>query len=229
MIAEKDPVAKETYNECVGSCFDRYYAASQKSWAAQWKEMKPEINTAFSGINKAALEMRKVALSDMGKSLVNFSVSISNMIKPIIDMQEVINSYSKQINETISKTIGNLSQVVGSLATKINIPTYTEEDRQRIKDSHVKWGEYGWSIIPEAPLKFYFTVPENRIEANQLALKYCGDSAMENLFSEMKDVAGVKKSDFEDAVFCFRNKKYKPCAMILFSLLDAKLIRMQKD
>ena len=45
----------------------------------------------------------------------------------------------------------------------------------------------------------------------------------------MKDLSAVKKSDFEDAVFCFKTKRFRPCAMLLFSLLDAKFIRMQKN
>ena len=45
----------------------------------------------------------------------------------------------------------------------------------------------------------------------------------------MKTKSGIKQSDLEEAIFCFENKKYKSCAMILFALLDSKLIRFQKD
>ena len=38
---------------------------------------------------------------------------------------------------------------------------------------------------------------------------------------------GVKKSDLTEAISCFNAKHYKSCAMILFSLIESKLIRVQ--
>ena len=38
----------------------------------------------------------------------------------------------------------------------------------------------------------------------------------------------IQIQDYEEAIFNFKNKKYKSCAMILLSLIDAKLIRMQR-
>lgn len=64
-------------------------------------------------------------------------------------------------------------------------------------------------------------------EANALALRYCKDADMQDLFSEMRKEKKIKKSDLEEAIFCFENKKWKACILILFGLIDAKLIRLQ--
>lgn len=37
----------------------------------------------------------------------------------------------------------------------------------------------------------------------------------------------LKKSDFDEAVVDFNNRRYKSCAMILYSLIDARTIRLQ--
>ena len=39
----------------------------------------------------------------------------------------------------------------------------------------------------------------------------------------------LKKSDLEEAIECFKGKKYKSCCLILFSMIDSKLIRLQDD
>ena len=39
----------------------------------------------------------------------------------------------------------------------------------------------------------------------------------------------IRKSDIEEAIDCFEGKHYKSCVMIIFSLIDARLIRSQID
>ena len=52
---------------------------------------------------------------------------------------------------------------------------------------------------------------------------------MEQLFAALLDLPHVKKSDVNEAIFAFRNRQYKSCALILFTLIDARLIRLQRD
>ena len=51
---------------------------------------------------------------------------------------------------------------------------------------------------------------------------------MEQIFEIISETKRVKKADFEEAVFDYNHRQYKSCALILFSLVDAVLIRLQK-
>ena len=51
---------------------------------------------------------------------------------------------------------------------------------------------------------------------------------MNVLFSDLRRMKFVKKADLDEAIFDYKNRKYKSCALILFGLIDARLIRLQR-
>ena len=50
--------------------------------------------------------------------------------------------------------------------------------------------------------------------------------AMDELFATLQR-ASVKKEDLNTAIFCYDNRQYKACALVLLGVIDAKLIRKQ--
>ena len=46
------------------------------------------------------------------------------------------------------------------------------------------------------------------------------------VFNKIKK-KNTKKSDLDSAIFCYRNKQYKACAMLIFCLIDSLLIKRQ--
>ncbi|MPM71699.1 hypothetical protein SDC9_118669 [bioreactor metagenome] len=69
-------------------------------------------------------------------------------------------------------------------------------------------------------------MPSDLSEANRLALKYCRKDNLNQLFTLLRKNK-IRKLDLEEAIFCFQNKKYKSCALVLFSLIDSELIKKQ--
>ena len=63
-------------------------------------------------------------------------------------------------------------------------------------------------------------------EANQKMKPYCSRKAMDELFATLQR-ASVKKEDLNTAIFCYDNRQYKACALVLLGVIDAKLIRKQ--
>jgi hypothetical protein len=55
---------------------------------------------------------------------------------------------------------------------------------------------------------------------------YCSRKAMDELFATLQR-ASVKKEDLNTAIFCYDNRQYKACALVLLGVIDAKLIRKQ--
>ena len=50
---------------------------------------------------------------------------------------------------------------------------------------------------------------------------------MEEFWKAFDSVEKIKRSDFEEAIKDFDNRCYKSCAMMLYSLIDGRLIRLQ--
>ena len=64
------------------------------------------------------------------------------------------------------------------------------------------------------------------MEADRIALLYCRKTDMQMLFSELEDIC-IRKRDIREAIYCYNVRQYKACALILFSIIDSRLIRLQ--
>lgn len=50
---------------------------------------------------------------------------------------------------------------------------------------------------------------------------------MKELFIGLRKLNHIRKDDLEEAIENFENRKYKSCVMIIFALIDGKIIRYQ--
>lgn len=145
----------------------------------------------------------------LGKATIK-AYEIANAMQPMLD-------FTKQLSVSLAKMIAN-----------INLPTYTEEERQQIVESHQKWGKYGWSWLPSAPINFFHTPPLSFDDANAKAEQYCSSEEIEETFQKLRTF-NLQKDDLESAIYCYQNEQYKACALLLFGLIEAPLIRKQKN
>lgn len=91
--------------------------------------------------------------------------------------------------------------------------------------SYKKWGDCGWAINPQIGNKFFLTAPNSLENADEIMQSFCN---IDNI-TEIKNALstyGLNSEDLEDALLCFKNNQYKPCAMVLFSMLDYSLINL---
>lgn len=126
----------------------------------------------------------------------------------------------------IQNTILEYAQAISEIAANIKIPTITEEDRKRLERNYENWGKLGWTMIPSAPIKLFNSDPASIDDAHKVAMKFCSTKDMEELFAQLR-TQRIKQTDVESAIFCYEQRQYKACALLLFGLLDAKLIRKQ--
>lgn len=158
------------------------------------------------------------SLSQIAQSVINtqeMARSIAESFQPIIEMQQ---SFVAQIAKQAAQVLSQLPSL-----------SYSEERIEEMRKALCKWGEYGWTLPGHAKLSDFLIEPSDAKEANSIASKYCTKAYMHNLFEKSKEFASVKKSDFSEAVDDYNDKRYKSCACILFSLIDARLIRMQTE
>jgi hypothetical protein len=153
-------------------------------------------------------------LSQIARSTIN-TQNIVESFQPIIEMQQ---SFVAQIAKQAAQTLTQLPSFF-----------YTEEKMEKMRSAFCKWGEYGWTLPKCAKMSEFMIEPVSVKDANNIASKYCKKEYIQKLFEDIKEIGSVRKSDFNEAVDDYKDKRYKSCACILFSLIDAKLIRMQTE
>lgn len=214
-IINEEKGLKELYDkyENENDCCRRFVYAVNDKWKEQAQKSAIAMANALEG-----------PLSIINKQSV---VLLDGLTKTANIIAKSIEPYAR-ISEKITKTVVAINQQIAALLSGVKIPHISEKKKQELCESYECWGNFGWAIIPHAELSLYNNAPKSQQEANKIAMTYCKNSDMLKLFKNIRTLKGVNIKDFDEAIFDYEHKQYKSCAMILFSLLDAKLIRMQR-
>ena len=146
-----------------------------------------------------------------------------------VSIPEAILKAMAPLNE-LSESIARIQAQLNSIFDSVRIPSFDDEWLQERRASYEKWGEYGWTTITWAEMKFFYTVPDTQAEADAKALSCCDDEHMERLFVKLLENTEIDRNDLVEAIDDYRSKRYKSCACILFSLVDGILIcSMEKN
>ena len=160
---------------------------------------------------------KQEVMEGLGKGLVALAETIKEAFEPMT-----------RITAVVGEVLRELTTELASIMEDIKIPEISPTRKKELCHAYEQWGKFGWTIYPYADITFYSDAPMTREEANKKMAVYCTKDGMDDLFSLLNDTKGVKKRDLEEALYDFKQGKYKSCAMILFALLDAKIIRMQR-
>lgn len=164
------------------------------------------------------------AFSNEALSAFNIGDSIAKSMKKAL---EPLCEQMANVRKNFQTWFDNYGKKLSEILSQITLSTLSEEDKKRINENYRIWGEYGWTIIPNAPIYLFNEAPLDKKEANKIALTHCKNEQMQTLFDELKIHKKIKKDDFYEMVFAFNNKKYKSCAMLLISSIEALMIRKQ--
>ena len=196
-----------------------------------WKDMesihirvKDIVKPIYSALSIPGIINESLALfGKPSKQLMDEMQKLRDGIKEAYTIPKIID-YSEWF-EPLRKMAAQLSEIIKN----IKIPSISEERKQELLEIHMLWGMYGWTINPCVEFKTLFnSAPSDKKDADIIALKACSKKEMEKLFGIIMRTKRVKKTDFEEAVFDYKHRQYKSCALVLFSLVDATLIRLQK-
>lgn len=192
------------------------------------KENTKKLLEPFQQMMQVQTNM-SVILEDLKKSLV-VSIPALNQIQGLTENLKNAFTFSPNIDfSEFSEAIHRMTAEFSETVRKIKIPSISEERKQEFLEIHRIWGNYGWTINPCADEETLFSsMPSDKKAADIMALKQCSGKKMEQIFEVILETKRVKKTDFREAVFDYKHKQYKSCALILFSLIDAILIRLQK-
>lgn len=144
------------------------------------------------------------------------------VIGPAIEKLAQVYAASKPALEAVQQ----LTEAIAAAVAQADIPEVSEQRLQELILSHKKWGTFGWTMPPNAPLKCFYDAPVSMEEANAKMRKLCTKQEIAQLLDKLRG-CHLKKSDLEEAITCYHNRQYKACALILCGVIDAKIIRKQ--
>lgn len=197
-------------------------------------ELPPEVKAS---IVQSQQVISSVALSGLNQLQVGVGETFVKAFQDVLKGTSEFSSLMQQLSDTV-KTISfaayipqeafdELRKTLSSLAINFPVPQLSEDHKKRIIDSYELWGSYGWTQIPCKEADWlYRKAPKGRADADKIALSFC--KRPDFIFDAIRSDRRTKKSTFNEAVSTFENKEYTACAMLLFSLIDAQLIRFQK-
>ena len=127
---------------------------------------------------------------------------------------EALQEMRQRFNESIKPILANLASL------------YADIDWEKLADGSRKWGEFGW-IPPEGMgLRQICNPPEALLDADKIALFYIDKEAVDGLEHRLLQIV-PKKSDMQEALNLFNERRYKPAAMMICSLIECELIKTQ--
>ncbi len=229
LCIKSDEILEESFNSI--KCDDlseKFIRAISKTFEYYAKKLKTQnstfLNTQIAKISNAITssltpKVISVANSYSSEILHSISETLINNIKPLFDTVRISFDYSSIFN--------NISKTLFDLAKSFKIATLSENEKEQLIEAYKKWGETGWTLPPQADISLFSTPPQDINVANELFKSYTTKKDMSDLFAMILDLKHINKSDIIEAIECFNKRHYKACAMILFSLIDGRLIRLQ--
>jgi len=170
-----------------------------------------------------------------------FAMAAGDYLKNLASIN--LNSYFENLNHSIKLTVDVILNYGDDAASRIVNTVYenlvrfsdvsqilgiSDERYVTMKNAYESWGKIGWTLPPNAPVCLFSTVPPCSQKANEVMLKYCKTSDMEVVFDELKKNLG-NVYDLSEAIGCYKETYFKACALILFSIIDSKIITIVND
>jgi hypothetical protein len=202
---EESPKIRKVYEKINSeNIFEKYLksiVSVESQTDIEWKDLYIKLSKRFLDINKFSKITNDIQ-SNLSK-LASVGISISAENKKILN-------FTKQLGVSLFKFVA--------------ADILSKDVREKVEKNYSKWGEFGWSLPPDAPISLFLRPPKTKREANSIIYQYIRES--ESIFTECRK--RVDKNIIDEAQYNFVNKKYRSCALLLLSEIDGMLIKCQE-
>lgn len=154
----------------------------------------------------------------MDNKLIEALNNISQSFNVYIDKIDQITDYHKVLIETIN----SINKPLYPLLENLN------NNQKYLENLYEKYGQYGWTIPPNMETLWLKDVKDIK-EANKFMGKYCKIKDINQIFSILLNNEKINRNDILEAMNCYKNKFYKSCILLLFSIIDGFLIKLQNS
>lgn len=181
-----------------------------------------KMSTLLSLVKKTQQPMRQIM-----KANENFMALQNAMQKtwgPILDNISKLERIAESQNTFFKK----LSISFEKMASNIDGLTLSEEDRFNLKESYITWGKLGWTPFLNKKQICFLVPPKNNVDGDNKLKEYCSSSSVKELFNILNNQIG-NLSGLQSAIFCYQQGEYKACTLLLFSLIEERLLKRQTN
>lgn len=233
---DTDDVLKENFETIEApSTYERYVLAIDKTSKYYASKVaitfQREFQPQFIQISKTITMFAQSLVKQMSP----FYEVIGKIGKMLLTSQHVIqerflsiaNAYANFMLD-YGHLFSKLTETIEQFLRSINIPTISEEEKEQLIRSFTTWGTLGWTVPPNSEINLFSKEPKDPKDAYQKLKTYLRKDDREDLFEQLRQTKKIRKSDLNEAIRCFNGKNYKGCALVIFSMIDARLIRSQK-
>lgn len=190
-----------------------------ESTSEAYPALAPGAQEALKTLSEIALRTPQIQVNIPKTTLATFtrfSENIINAYMKTLEVSQVLADAFKPIHEFLSGLIKSINWEGLSKALE-------GLDFEGLQEGAKTWGEYGWVVSDLSPSEIR-NVPESLTDADRHYLQYMTKGRVRNLFDNV--LAEIpRKKDFEECIILYEEKHYKPCAMMLCSLIEGQLIK----
>lgn len=179
------------------------------------------------------------AVPRLNESFLSLSETIKSIVYPRISIpKEFFDSYlslqqslcgsvksASTFSSDLMKALGSIASLVSEIADRVDWGALKDSfegfDWEQCRIGAIRWGEYGWSIS-WLPLASIGNPPATLKEADSFYSNILTDDAMADLFGDLRQIVR-RKRDLQECIELYGQRHYKPCAMMLCSLIEGQL------
>lgn len=178
-------------------------------------------------------------------STANIQHILVNQSQQVFEsMQPAFQQYKEYLNKQLTKSaelamaldmtsvfssiFQNLSNALDTLADQIKTPSISDERKQELIRAYTQWSAFGWTPSPNTEMSCFSIQPNSVDDADKRMMDYCNQNEMGYVFEMLREYLS-NDNDLESAIFCYQNRQYKACVLLLFSLIDRIMVREQED
>lgn len=203
-------VSSETINKFIDDYISFHPSVSEK-----WNELDsglPKNERFFKAITRGAEQLER---------------TVQELMKPIVQpcwegLAQALSGFADYIRQSF-----DINQIASNISKALVSVLPSKEERERIVAALQQWGNYGWCLIDWASIDLYHNSPNSVEEADKLAMEYCTEKEISNLIEGLKEKIDSTR-EFEEAITSYDNQCYTACSMILFSIIDSFILRLQE-
>lgn len=233
------PALQSEFHECekIKDKNERFVVAQKRVCANEQKILFEQIKkhdfNSIQAIGKTISDaFSSYGMDDslwgIGATLLKFSRGVKNIIGSHLTVENISESL-RIFSETEYRFAQQLAERFADVRARFTQQIIENEQHEKCCNSMIEWGNLGWTIYPDSSMTDYYIPPENKEDADKRVRSFCNTKGMEYLFSELRSIKGIKKSDLNEAIQNYKEKRYKSCALVLFAIIDAKMIRQMTD
>lgn len=225
VLIHQESKLADAYNEIEGEgdCYTRFVIAERNANAKALAEALSQTQL----FNQEWLKQYQVNTKALTAFATQTVTELSQLIVPLDNISKNVNQIAQAWKNSVQSIIQPTLDNLGKISEAIRIPDISDERRRGLQTSFEQWGNYQWIVPPFAPFGLFNQPPKDKETADKIALRYCTKKNMQAIFEELQQKPDCAVDDIKEAIYDFGRSKYKSCSLMLFSLIDGELVRIQ--